>query len=339
MFYMKQLFLFTLLLVAIGENSFATNTKDKLYTLDNKMYTGYISTQIPGEQIIFISDGQAIPFSISDLLMIRYEANNPELLTGLNDVIRTRSGNIYQGQIVEQVFGKTIKIETSDGLRNIDISDILEQQKVRMSKDYSYMEQAPYKNIVKTQTGDEYVGVIISQYYGRDEAPSYLEIRSEDGISKRIYIRDIEQIRRIPNETYREVEAFSVKDGKVYFNQVEIEPVCLAIKKKGKRIISYLENKDIANHTVIDSRTGQLSIQMKEDSDYSRYKLIKIKLMKIGKKEYYAYDNDLVSRNNIEPYTSTRDKKKILTKVYNVRKGMYLFYRQGSNSAFFMEIK
>ena len=336
---MRQLFLITLFCVAMGENSFAANTQDKLYTLDNKMYTGYISTQIPGEQIIFICDGQAIPFSISDLLMIRYEANNPELLTGLNDVIKTRSGNIYQGQIVEQVFGKAIKIHTSDGLRNIDVSDILEQQKVKMSKDYSFIEQAPYKTIVKTKTDEEYTGVIIFQYYGRDEDPSYLEISSEDGISKRVYIRDIEQMRRIPNEAYREVEAFSVKDGKVYFNQIEIEPTSLAMRQKGGRFIFYLENKDIANHTVIDKGTGQLSIQMKEDSDYSKYKLIKIELMKIGKNEYYAFDNDMVYKNVIEPYTKTIDNKNVICKVYNVKNGMYLFYRQGSNSAFFMEIK
>lgn len=336
---MRQLFLITLFCVAMGENSFAANTQDKLYTLDNKMYTGYISTQIPGEQIIFMSDGQAIPFSISDLLMIRYEANNPELLTGLNDVIKTRSGQIYQGQIVEQVFGKAIKIQTSDGLRNVDMSEILEQQKVKMSKDYSFMEQAPYKTIVKTKTGDEYTGVIIFQYYGRGEEPSYLEISSEDGISKRVYIGDIEQMRRIPNEAYREVEAFSVKDGKVYFNQIEIEPTVLAMHQKGKRFLFYLENKDIANHTAIDCGMGKLSIQMKEDSDYSMYKLIKIDLMKIGKNECYAYDNDLVYNNLIDPYTSTIDNKKVITKVYNVRKGMYLFYRQGSNSAFFINIK
>ena len=134
---MKQLFVIVLFLVAMVENSLATNAQDRLYTLDNKVYTGYISTQIPGEQIIFISDGQVIPFLLSDLLMIKYEAHNPDLLTGLDDVIKTRSGNIYQGQIIEQVFGKSIKIHTSSGVKNIDASDILEQQKVKMSKDYS----------------------------------------------------------------------------------------------------------------------------------------------------------------------------------------------------------
>ena len=336
---MKQLFVIVLILVALVGKSFATNTQDKLYTLNNRVYTGYISTQIPGEQIIFISGEQVIPFNVSDLLMIKYEVPDSNLLTGLEDVIKTRTGKIYQGKITEQLFGKSIKIYTSSGEINIDLSDILEQQKIKMSKDHTLLEQAPYKNVIQTKKNEEYSGVILFQYYGIDETPSYLEISSEDGISKRIFISDIEQIRRIPNEKYHEVKVFSVEKGKVYFNQSEIDPIIVAKKKRGKHVTYYLEDKSIANHTIIDGGIGQLSVKMKENTEYSKYKLMKIEQLKIGKKNYYAYTEELAYKNNIEPYTSTIDNNKVMCKIYNVRKGMYLFYNQESNKVFFVEIK
>ena len=207
---MKQLIVILFFLVAFVGNTFADN-EDKLYTTDNKEYIGYISTQLPGKQIIFISDGQAIPFDITELLMIKYEERNPNLLTGLNDVIKTREGKFYSGQIIEQTFGKTIKIKTSKGEETIEASQILEQRKCKMSADYTLMEQAPYKTLVKTNTDEEYTGVIVFQFYGNEESPSYLEISSGD-IGKRINISDISQMRRVPNNEYKEVKAFMVED-------------------------------------------------------------------------------------------------------------------------------
>lgn len=336
---MKQFFAIVLSFIALAGNIYATNTKDKLYTLDNKVYTGYIATQIPGKQVIFISDDQVIPFNFSDLLMIKFEAHDPMILTGLNDVIKTRDGKIYNGQITEQMFGKRIKILTEEGEETIDIENILEQQKVKMYSDNTLIEQAPYKTLIKTNKDEEYTGVIIYQYYGNEETSSYLELSSEDGISKRINISDITQMRRVANDEYREVKAFSVEDGKAYFNQTAIEPIFLAKQKKGKHITYYLEEKSIANHIVIDKGIGQLTIQMKEDTDYSKYKLMKINLMKIGKKDLYAYEEESAYRNIIDPYTSTIDSKKIMSKVYNVGKGMYIFYKQGIEKVFFVEIK
>ena len=78
---------------------------------------------------------------------------------------------------------------------------------------------------------------------------------------------------------------------------------------------------------------------MKEDTEYVKYKLMKIELMKIGKKNLYAYEEELAYKNIIDPYTSTIESDKVMKKVYNVGKGMYLFYKQGSENAYFLEIK
>lgn len=335
---MKQLISILFFLVAFVGNTFADN-KDKLYTTDNKEYIGYISTQIPGKQIIFISDDQAIPFDVTELLMIKYEERNPKLLTGLNDVIKTREGKFYSGQIIEQTFGKTIKIKTTEGEETIEASEILEQQKTKMSKDYTLIQQAPYKTLVKTSNDEEYTGVIVFQFYGNDENPSYLEISSEDGISKRINISDINQMRRVPNNEYQEVEAFTVEDGKVYFNQTVVDPVTLSKLKKGRRVIYYLDDLTISNQAILDGGTGKLTIEMKEDTEYTRYKLMKIECMKIGRNNLYAYEEELEYKSIIDPYTSTIDSNKTMSKVFDVEKGTYLFYKPGSDIAFFLEIK
>ena len=338
--FMKQLYVIFISLFAVVANVFAAD-KDKLYTQDNKVYTGYISTQIPGKQVIFISDGQVIPFDNSDLLMIRYEEHDPELLTGLNDVIKTKDGKVYSGQITEQVFGKSIKIKTSDGEETIDASIIQEQQKVKMSKDYTLMEQAPYKTLIKTYKEEEYVGVVVFQYYGDEENPSYLEISSEDNANQRVYISDISQMRRIPNNEYREVEAnsFDIEDGKVYFNKVETAPVYLSKQRKGKRVTYYVNENIVADHAIIvDSGKGELVVEMKEDTKYSNYKLIRTEIMKIGKKYLYGFVENQADQYVVNPNSSKVDSKDVMSKVYNVETGMYLFYKQGSDEVFFVEI-
>ena len=98
--------------------------------------------------------------------MIKYETHNPMVITGLNDEIKTRDGKIYNGQISEQIFGKSIKIQTSEGEKTIESDKILEQKKVKMSPDYTLIEQAPYKTLIKTRKDEEFTGVIIYQYYG-----------------------------------------------------------------------------------------------------------------------------------------------------------------------------
>ena len=339
--FMKQLYVIVISLFALVVNVFAANN-DKLYTSDNKVYTGIISTQIPGKQIIFISDGQVIPFDYSELLMIRYEEHDPKLLTGLNDVIKTRDGKVFRGQITEQEFGKSIKIKTSEAEETIDASNILEQQKEKMSPDYTLMEQAPYKTLIKTcNEEEEYTGVVVFQYYGNEETPSYLEISSEDGVIKRVYISDISQMRRIPNTEYREIEAksFNIEDGKVYFNQLEISPVFLSKQKKGKRFIFFVNENVIANHAIVDCGKGELSVEMKEETEYSYYKLMRIESKKIGKKNLYAFDDDLIERNLMNPSSSKVGSNDVMSKVYNVEAGMYLFFKQGSDKVFFVEIE
>ena len=332
---MKQLLVIVFSLFALGGHAF-DNTQDKLYTKSNEVYTGYISTQIPGEQLIFVSEGQVIPFNYSDLLMIKFEARDPDLLTGLDDVIKTRSGKMYRGQIIEQEFGKTITIQTPEGERTIDNMDILEQQKVKMSSDYSLLEQAPYKTLVKTPT-DEYTGIIIFQYYGNDETPSYLEISSEDGISKRVEITDIKQMRRIPNAEYREVKKFRAEEGKIYFNRVESEPVNI-VKKKGKPVTYYIEDNSIANHTIVDGETGRLTVEMIDQPEVLNYKLMKVERKKIGKEMLYSFEEELAYKSYIDFYTSSVENK-VMCRVYNVGKGMYILYKQGSEKVYFVEIK
>ena len=146
-------------------------------------------------------------------------------------------------------------------------------------------------------------------------------------------------MRRVTNDEYREVKAFCVEEGKAYFNQIAIDPIVLSKQKKGKRITYYLDEKSITNHTVIDCETGKLTIHMKEDTVYSKYKLMKIDLMKIDKNNLYAYEEESAYKNIIDPYTSTIDNNKVMCKVFNLGKGMYLFYKQGLDKVFFVEIK
>lgn len=102
-------------------------------------------------------------------------------LTGLIDVVALRTGEKYEGQIIEQIPGERIRLLKNDGIVEvINAGQIAFQQKKKLNPNQSLFEQSPLLDVVCIKK-DEDTGIIVEQNYGGEKEPGYLLIQNERG--------------------------------------------------------------------------------------------------------------------------------------------------------------
>lgn len=87
-------------------------------------------------------------------------------MTGLIDVVALRTGEKYEGQIIEQIPGERIRLLKNDGIVEvINAGQIAFQQKKKLNPNQSLFEQSPLLDVVCIKK-DEDTGIIVEQNYG-----------------------------------------------------------------------------------------------------------------------------------------------------------------------------
>ena len=323
-----------LLVIAIVSISRMT-ASDRLVLKSGSQVTGFLSCQIPGKQIIFQSDDQTLVYDISEVERIEKDLREDDVITGMNDMIETRSGSIYRGQITAQELGKWILISTKNGIQTVQSKDIRRQRKELLNPKYSMFEQVNYIDIVQTNDNKEYSGVITLQDYGKDSIPSFLEITDEKGNVQNIKIKDIEQLRRKPNKDYKEIRKISINDDEVFFNKELIQSISTAKDKKG---FIFLPTEKLGEMKSVTAENGKLVVQLKDTPANHQCILLKITQQKIGKEQVYAFTyEDLITTSCI-PVSSTVEPENALTNTYQVTAGVYVLYHPSTRKVNYCEI-
>lgn len=192
---------------------------DKLILMDGDIVEGHITVQHPGKDMVFSVDNQERTYLLENVLAIERVKRAADDLSGLNDIVETRDGKIYKGQIFKQLVGKSVYLLDDNGLeRIIKNADIACQKKEKLNQAQALVEQTPFLDVVVTATG-RYQGVIVLQDYGTDKTPSFLCVEDADGQQHKVEIAAITEIQRIPNNQYLLVKEFKVGAGEVFFNR------------------------------------------------------------------------------------------------------------------------
>ena len=192
---------------------------DKLILMDGDIVEGHITVQHPGKDLVFSVDNQERTYLLENVLAIERVKRAADDLSGLNDIVETRDGKIYKGQIFKQLVGKSVYLLDDNGLeRIIKNADIACQKKEKLNQAQALVEQTPFLDVVVTATG-RYQGVIVLQDYGTDKTPSFLCVEDADGQQHKVEIAAITEIQRIPNNQYLLVKEFKVGAGEVFFNR------------------------------------------------------------------------------------------------------------------------
>lgn len=142
-------------------------------------------------------------------------------LTGLIDVVALRTGEKYEGQIIEQIPGERIRLLKNDGIVEvINAGQIAFQQKKKLNPNQSLFEQSPLLDVVCIKK-DEDTGIIVEQNYGGEKEPGYLLIQNERGDILRRNSITVTETRKKANPDYKPLTDVIVGKGEILVNRKE----------------------------------------------------------------------------------------------------------------------
>ena len=230
-------------------------------------------------------------------------------LTGLIDVVALRTGEKYEGQIIEQIPGERIRLLKNDGIVEV---------------------------IVVCIKKDEDTGIIVEQNYGGEKEPGYLLIQNERGDILRRNSIAVTETRKKANPDYKPLTDVIVGKGEILVNRKESAKAVIE-KQEGLLIVDTASRATVLS---ADSIGGMLIVEKQNESSAYRPILLKLVLMKVKGKGFcnvFTYE-DLVT-NGVHPQESVVSVNGTLKLSYAVGKGKYILYDPQGQSGIFLSIE
>lgn len=365
-----------LMALTFGFTTVQAEIYDRLVLKNGKVVAGYIAGQQPGQCIKFyaeeinggstrrttidadelipasnadngqfddintISVADGLPhtytFSIGDVTKIERELRPEGQTFGIVDVITTRSGEIYEGQVIAQMLGSSIQIWDGRNTQTINNSNLASQEKRPLDASKDIIEQSPFLDVVVTQRVT-YRGIIIMQNYGNEQQKSFLRIQEENGQISRVDISQITELLREPNSQYNTITSgtdFVPESGVIYFNSQAVKSIPTD-KDDGNFII---DADDIDGSLLLPLENGRLTIIMDDNADNRNTILLPIEQRKIGRKKMFAFNyEDIVDKAVM--HDSSSSENGILRREYSIQTGSYVLYHRESGKVNFCEFQ
>lgn len=308
---------------------------DKLILMDGSMVEGRITVQHPGKDLVFVQEEQETVYPMEDILAIERSQRSNDDLSGLDDVIETRGGKIYKGQIVKQLLGKSVYLREDHGVvQIIKNEEIACQKKEKLNQEQSLFEQTPFLDVVITPDGT-WQGVIVLQDYGSDEEASFLCVEDSDGQQQKVEIAAITEMQRIPNDSYAPIKEFVVGDDEVFFNR----NLAMAAKYTNDKNTDFRIKRETLQAPVITfSPEEPLVIEVQDVADYQQGALVRATVQDTGKKEALVFSYQDLVISPIKPVLTTTVKN-TLRREYQVLPGYYVFFVPQGKKVYVCEVK
>ena len=325
----KYLLLLSLMTVVMGH----AQVYDKLILMDGSMVEGRITVQHPGKDVVFQSDNEEVSYPMEDILAIERIKRQDNALSGIDDIIETRNGKVFKGQIVKQLLGKSVYLFQDNGITQIISNDeIACQRKEKFNQEQSILEQTPFLDVVVTDN-ETYQGIIVLQNYGSEDEASYLCIQDEQGQEQKVDIANIIALRREPNSQYAPVTIFHVGEGEVYFNRNLTAYTVYSTGKDGSLSIK----RDILLQCPAISDT-RLVIETQDNEPNRRGILIRSSIQGEGKKEALVFSYQDMLTSPVSP-VQTKVIGGTLCREYVTAPGFYIYYVPQTKKAYVCEVK
>jgi hypothetical protein len=365
-----------LMALTFGFTTVQAEIYDRLVLKNGKVVAGYIAGQQPGQCIKFyaedinggstrrttidadeliptsnadngqfddintISVADGLPhtytFSIGDVTKIERELRPEGQTFGIVDVITTRSGDIYEGQVIGQTLGSSIQIWDGRNTQTIYNNNLACQEKRPLDASKDIIKQSPFLDIVVTQRVT-YRGIIIMQNYGNEQQKSFLRIQEENGQISRVDISQITELLREVNDQYSTTTSgtdFVPEPGVIYFNSQAVKSIPTE-KDNGNFI---LNADDIDGSLLLPLENGRLTITMDDNADNRNTILLPIEQQKIGRKKMFAFSyEDIVDKAVM--YDSSSSENGILRREFSIHTGFYVLYHRESGKVNFCEFQ
>lgn len=269
----------------------------------------------------------AYTLSWDTVQFIRRDKRAATDLTGLNDIVELKnSGKTVEGQIIEQVPGKLLRLLKSNGIVEvINQEQIIRQKKVKVNPNQDLFEQSPLLDIVQTK-GNSFRGIIVEQYFGDAKNASYLLVQTPEGSLERVEHADITETRREENPRYKLLTDVILNKGVWLVNRQSVKNA--VTEERDDLVILSAQSDSLVLR--LDSIDNRLVVEANFENEYEAddIALLKIGPKLISKKEYgNAFTFREIVTNSIR-YTAKETSLNHTTKlVYPVSsRGYYVLY-------------
>ena len=331
---MRKCMIFLLWLMA---SSLMAQSKvyDKLILMDGTMLEGRVMVQHPGKDLVFFQEEKQTVYPMEDILAIEHVQRAVDDHSGIDDVIETRGGKVYKGQIIKQLLGKSVYLKEDHGVVQIvKNEEITCQKKEKLNQEQSLFEQAPFLDVVITPE-KRCQGIIVLQDYGSEEQAGFLCVEDSCGQQQKVEVAAITEIQRIPNANYAPVIAFVVGDDEVFFNR---NLVRTSKYTNGKNASFKIRCETLQAPVVSFSLGTPLVIEVQDVPDYQQGVLVRATLQDFGKKEalVFSYQDLLISP--VKPVVTTTVRQ-TLRREYLVTPGYYVFFIPRGKKVYVCEVK
>lgn len=309
-------------------------------TLETTLMVNNVRVVEKGDNLKYLALNQYDKtYNLAEIQKILKTVRDKDVITGLKDIISLRNGKSHEGQIIEQVVGKSIRILSDDGVMSVvNNEDILSQEKKIVNPDQDIFQQTPFLDAVLTLNGEKQ-GIVVYQNYGSKNKAPYLFILDKNKRENRVDIKDIVEMRRIHNEQYEPVKSLNIAANEVYLNQKIVNMIDCDYDEKNS--FFYIEDT-LSNHFVLffNSIHGKLVVETENTSLARSAILLPVKRRVTKKDSRYVFSyEDIVSKRLIAPKTYTTKDNRILHTEYDVYPDFYVLFYPNTRNVIFFEIK
>ena len=284
--------------------------------------------------------GNICEYRLQEIARMERLPREADLLTGLTDVVETRAGQTYEGQLVEQQPGQSVRVLTADGVvQVVNARDIASRKRKAANAGQDIFEQTPFLDVVVT-ADQEYQGIVTVQNYGTAKEPAYLCLLEKTGLERRIPVKTIKEMRNVENSQYRPIKKLHIGASEYYLCQQKAKTI--PVTKDTKNNLLIVSQEDIADHLVLSAVAinRRLVVEMQNVAENQSVILLPIGVKAKGKELLTAFTyEELVTAAIPEVSTMVVDDGQVLRKEYDVHLGSFVLYHSRTGTVNFFEVK
>ena len=266
---------------------------------------------------------------------------------GIVDVVETRGGSTYSGQIIKNTLGQELLMNDDEGIPMdpISIDDVVSMRVIGLDEEEDILKQAEYLDVIESEDfGESLEGVIVAKVYEEDSNNDHVVIYTLSGDEETVQTNSITKFGREKNKDFKAGKKYTVNSGEVWVcgNKAKRYDGRFERNKGSYGIVNAVAKKEAIEIKYSDLDDGEIVVENKNENRYSNPSLIKMNSGKVAaqgaSKNIYTFnDSELMnSRSNVVEMGRPNSKNVVRT-VFKVKEpavntsDLYILFYKSEN--------
>lgn len=270
-----------------------------------------------------------------------------EAARGIVDVVETRDGSTYSGQIIKNSLGQELLMNDDEGIPMdpISIDDVVSMRVIGLDEEEDILKQAEYLDVILSEDfGEPLEGVIVAKVYEEDSNNDHVVIYTLSGEEETVQTNSITKFGREKNKDFKAGKKYTVNSGEVWVcgNKAKRYDGRFERNKGSYGIVNAVAKKEAIEIKYSDLDDGEIIVENKSENRYSNPSLIRMNESKVAapgaSKNIYTFnDTELMnSRSNVVEMGRPNSKNVVRT-VFKVKEpavntsDLYILFYKSEN--------